>query len=108
MRALVFNPTIPRFLVTKALGTVSRAAVMARTSALQFREIPEPPLPGGEWVRIGVRLGGICGSDLQTIRLETSPAMSALTSVPFVLGQANVGEVLEAGRAVLALRAGHG
>src|SRR5438132_107738 len=100
MRALVFNPTIPRFLVTKALGTVSRAAVMARTSALQFREIPEPPLPGDEWVRIGVRLGGICGSDLHTIRLETSPAMSALTSFPFVLGHENVGAVLEAGRAV--------
>ena len=106
MRALAFNPTIPRFLVTKALGTVSRAAVWARTSALQFREIPEPPLPGDEWVRIGVRLGGICGSDLHTIRLETSPAMSALTSFPFVLGHENVGEVLEAGRAVLALRPG--
>ena len=106
MRALVFNPTIPRFLVTKALGTVSRAAVMARTSALQFREIPEPPLPGDEWVRIGVRLGGICGSDLHTIRLETSPAMSALTSFPFVLGHENVGAVLEAGRAVPTLRPG--
>src|SRR5256884_9541270 len=73
MRALVFNPTIPRFLVTKALGTVSRAAVWARTSGLQFREIPEPPLPGDEWVGIGARLGGICGSARHTIRLEPSP-----------------------------------
>lgn len=106
MKALVFNPTIPRFLATKVLSRVSPAAVWARTSPLQLRELPEPSLPGDEWVRVGVRLGGICGSDLHTIRLETSPAMSALTSFPFVPGHENVVDVLEAGKGVPDVRPG--
>jgi len=106
MKALVFNPTIPRFLATKALSRVSRAAVWGPTSPLQYRDIAEPPLPGEDWVRVGVRLGGICGSDLHTIHLDTSPAMSALTSFPFVLGHENAGTVLEVGRGVPALRPG--
>ncbi|HET6780464.1 MAG TPA: alcohol dehydrogenase catalytic domain-containing protein [bacterium] len=69
-------------------------------------DIPEPPLPRGDWVRVQVRLGGICGSDLHTIHLETSPALSALTSFPFVLGHENVGTIAEAGRDVHDLRAG--
>jgi len=67
MKALVFNPTIPRFIATKALGLVNRRAVWGPWAPLQFREVPDPPLPGPDWVRIGVRLGGICGSDLHTI-----------------------------------------
>ena len=106
MKAILFNPTIPRFLVTKVLSAVSRAAVWGPTSPLQYRDIAEPPLPGEDWVRVGVRLGGICGSDLHTIHLDTSPAMSALTSFPFVLGHENAGTVLEVGRGVPALRPG--
>jgi L-iditol 2-dehydrogenase len=97
MKALVFNPTIPRFLATKALGLANRRAVWGPWAPLQFREVPDPPLPGADWVRIGVRLGGICGSDLHTIHLDTSPALSALTSFPFVVGHENVGTILEAG-----------
>ena len=57
MKAILFNPTIPRFLVTKVLSAVSRAAVWGPTSPLQYRDIAEPPLPGEDWVRVGVRLG---------------------------------------------------
>lgn len=106
MRALIFNPTIPRFVVTKTLTAVSRSAVWGPFAPLQYREIPEPALPGQDWVRIGVRMGGICGSDLHTIHLDTSPAMSALTSFPFVLGHENVGTVLETGNAAEGLRVG--
>ncbi len=97
MKALVFNPTIPRFLATKALARVTRRAVWGPWAPLQLREVPDPPLPGADWVRVAVRLGGICGSDLHTIHLDTSPALSALTSFPFVLGHENVGTILEAG-----------
>ncbi len=100
MRALSFNPTIPRFVTTTVLGAVSRTALWGRWSPLQYREVPDPPLPGDDWVRVGVRLGGICGSDLHTIRLDASPALSALTSFPFVLGHENVGTLVEIGRAV--------
>src|SRR2546422_4310177 len=106
MKAILFNPTIPRFLVTKVLSAVSRAAVWGPRWPLQSGDTAEPPLPGDDWVRVGVRLGGICGSDLHTIHLDTSPAMSALTSFPFVLGHENAGTVLEVGRGVPALRPG--
>lgn len=106
MRALVFNPTIPRYLTAKALGKISRQALWGPFAPLQFRDIPDPPLPGEEWVRVGVRLGGICGSDLHTIHLDTSPALSAFTSFPFVMGHENVGTVLETGRAVSGLAVG--
>ena len=78
MKALVFHPTIPRFAITKALSAVNLQALWGSFSPLQYREIPEPPLPGDDWVRVAVRLGGICGSDLHTIHLDASPSISAL------------------------------
>lgn len=98
MRALTFNPTIPRFLATKVLSRLTRGALWGPFSPLQFRELPDPPLPGPDWVRIQVRAGGICGSDLHTVQLDASPALSALTSFPFVPGHENVGVIVEAGR----------
>ncbi len=106
MKALVFNPTIPRFVATKAFSAITRSAVSGPFAPLRYREMAEPALPGEDWIRVRVRLGGICGSDLHTIRLDTSPAMSALTSFPFVLGHENVGTVLEVGRAAAGWQAG--
>ncbi len=106
MRALVFHPTIPRFVVTRALGRLSRQAAWGPWAPLRYRDVPEPPLPGEEWVRVQVRLGGICGSDLHTIQLDSSPALSALTSFPFVMGHENVGTVVEVGRRAHGLAVG--
>jgi threonine dehydrogenase-like Zn-dependent dehydrogenase len=106
MRALVFHPTIPRFVLTRALRAVRRSAAWGPWAPLQYREVAEPPLPGEEWVRVQVRLGGICGSDLHTIQLDSSPALSALTSFPFVLGHENVGTVAEVGRRAEGLSVG--
>lgn len=98
MKALTFDPTIPRFLATRALARLRRDAAWGPFAPLQLREVPEPSLPGPDWVRVEVRLGGICGSDLHTIHLDSSPSLSALTSFPFVLGHENVGTIVEAGR----------
>jgi len=106
LKALVFDPTIPRFAVTKALSILRRNASWGRLSPLKLVDIPEPPLPRGDWVRMQVRLGGICGSDLHTIHLDSSPALSALTSFPFVLGHENVGTIAEAGAGIHDLRPG--
>jgi len=106
VKALVFNPTIPRFLAARILGTVRREALWGRFAPLQLCEVADPPLPADDWVRVAVRLGGICGSDLHTIHLEASPVLSALTSFPFVLGHENVGTVAEVGRGIGDLRAG--
>ncbi len=106
MKALVFNPTIPRFVATKALSAVVRSAVWGPLAPLQYRDIPEPPLPADDWVRVGVRLGGICGTDLQFIHLEASLSLTPLSSFPMVLGHENVGTIVEVGRAVTGLREG--
>ena len=106
MKALTFHPTIPRFVATKLLGLVRREAGWGRLAPLQYREIPDPPLPAGDWVRVAVRLGGICGSDLHMIQLHGSPALSALTSFPFVVGHENVGTIAELGPKVGDLHVG--
>lgn len=106
MKALTFHPTIPRFVATKFLGTLRREALWGRFAPLQLRDIPDPRLPADDWVRVAVRLGGICGSDLHTIQLDASPALSALTSFPFVLGHENVGTIAEVGGGVRDLRPG--
>ncbi len=106
MQALTFNPTIPRFVAAKVLSTVRRRAYWGKFSPLQYREVANPPLPGEDWVRVQVRLGGICGSDLHTIQLDASPAISALTSFPFVLGHENVGTLVDIGSAVRGLTIG--
>ncbi len=108
MRALVFNFSIPRWIVAKALGTVHPSAFHGRFSLLGYREIPEPSLPGGDWVKVRVRLGGICGSDLDVIHLHSDPrqAVSPFASFPFVVGHENVGTIVETGPAVAGLAIG--
>lgn len=100
MKALVFDPTIPRYLATKALLAVSPAALTGPLAPLQFKHVPDPPLPGDDWVRVRVTLGGVCGSDLSTIHLHGSPAASVFTSFPCVLGHENVGTIVEVGQGV--------
>ena len=106
MQALVFDPTLPRFAITTVLRSITRSALWGRFGALKLRDVPEPPLWGDDWVRVETRLGGICGSDLHTIHLDASPALSALSSFPFVLGHENVGRIAEVGAGVHDLAVG--
>jgi len=100
MKAVQLVESIPRYLLTKAVGTAYRPTFWCPLSMLQYREVPEPALPGPEWVKVKTRHGGICGSDLHTIFLEDSPALSAFVSFPFTLGHENVGVIAEVGPSV--------
>lgn len=65
-------------------------------------DVPEPDLPGPEWARIGVVVGGICGSDLHLFTHNTgpSPTLTGLGGAfPFALGHEIAGRVMEAGPA---------
>ncbi|MDI7275257.1 MAG: alcohol dehydrogenase catalytic domain-containing protein, partial [Anaerolineae bacterium] len=106
MRALQISDSVPRYLLTKVLGRVYRPAHWGPFGLLQCREVPEPALPGPQWVKVRTRLGGICGSDLHSILLGDSPALSALTSFPFTLGHENVGVVAEVGPEVEGFQVG--
>lgn len=106
MRALLFNPTIPRFAATRLSAAFSRRALWGRLSPLQYTRVPDPPLPAADWVRVATRLGGICGSDLSMLHLHTSMVTSAYTSFPFVPGHESVGVIAEVGAEVTDLRVG--
>lgn len=97
MKAVVVDVTIPRYLVTRAAGHLWQQAFLSPLSPIRLSDIPEPRLPGPEWVKVRVRLGGVCGSDLHLVRLETSPSASVYASMPFVIGHENVATVVEAG-----------
>jgi len=106
MKAIQFDFTLPRYALGMAVGKVMSRALWSGLSCTRYLEIPEPDLPGDEWVRIRTLYGGICGSDLGTIRLNTSPYFSPLTSFPYVLGHEGIGHVVEVGSAVDDFRPG--
>jgi L-iditol 2-dehydrogenase len=93
MQALQFVESVPRFAATMALGRVSTRAHWGRLACLRLVDMPEPALPGPDWVRINTRYGGICGTDLSTILQKNSMALYPYTSLPFTLGHENTGRV---------------
>ncbi len=100
MKAIRYSKSILRYLVMRYLGKRWRGLYTSSFSSTRLVEIPEPPLPTPEWVKIKTRLSGICGSDLATITAKGSPYFSPFTSSPFVLGHEIVGEIDEVGSAV--------
>jgi len=98
--ALQIDNSIPRYIIAQVLGRLVPAVYWSGLGLLRYREIPEPPLLGPDWVRIKTRYGGICGSDLNVITLHDSPTTSAYASFPFTLGHENVGTIAELGSAV--------
>ena len=100
MRAVTFAVSVPGFLLGRSLGRVSTAAVFGPLSRLRMRQIPDPVLPGPEWVRLRVLYGGICGTDLGTLRFSASPALEPFGSFPAVLGHEILGTVDAVGEAV--------
>jgi threonine dehydrogenase-like Zn-dependent dehydrogenase len=106
MKAVVFNGAIARYLATRAVGAVSKSALMGRGRCMELTEVPPPALPGDRWVRIATRMGGICGSDVSLVTLSMSPSTSPFSSFPFVVGHENVGTVIETGSRVTRVSAG--
>lgn len=106
MKAIQFTESIPRYLLTKAAGWAYKPAFWGPQSVLRYRQVPRPPLPGPGWVRVKTRYGGICGSDVGSICLKSSLALSAYLSFPFTLGHESVGVVEETGPEVEGFSAG--
>lgn len=91
MLALTFDRSLPRFAAVRAAG--GRASVATGPlSLISFGEVPEPPLPAGDWVRVSPLVAGICGSDLAAVSGHASFYLDALTSYPFVPGHEVVGD----------------
>lgn len=106
MRTLVVDVSAARIVLTRFLGRISRAAYFAPTSPLRLLQLPDPPLPAANWVRVRNRLCGICGSDLHQLFLDSALDIAPL-ALPahrrIFLGHEMVGEVVEAGDKVTEL-----
>lgn len=109
MRTMYLDVSVPRILLTRLLGRVSRSAYFAPTSPLHLSTLPDPPLPAPDWVRVRNCLCGICGSDLHQLFLDMSldVAPVALPSHKrMYLGHEMIGEVIQVGSAVTDFKIG--
>ena len=101
LKELKFDYTLPRYAFSKVAGKFMLSQYWnSKFSCLRFGEGPEPKLPNENWVKVKVKLGGICGSDLNLIFLHDSPAISSFASFPFTIGHEIVGEITELGAQV--------
>ena len=100
MKAIRFNVTIPRYVIGKAAEKIYPPLLWSGVSCLSYKDVPEPELPGPEWVKIDPRLAGICGTDMSTIMLHTSLYYEPFSSSPFTLGHELVGTISEVGPGV--------
>ncbi|MCW5875333.1 MAG: alcohol dehydrogenase catalytic domain-containing protein [Anaerolineales bacterium] len=106
MQAVQFTFSYPRYGLGLALGGIAPGLLWSGLSCTVLRELPPPALPGPDWARVATRLGGICGTDLGTIYLKTSPYFSPYSAFPFTFGHENVGLISELGSAVSGFKAG--
>ncbi|WP_242281023.1 alcohol dehydrogenase catalytic domain-containing protein [Bacillus cereus group sp. BfR-BA-01347] len=98
MKALQFDYQLPRYIFSKLTGKLIPSVYWnSRLSCLKFHEGTEPNLPDDHWVKVKVKYGGICGSDLNLLFLNDSPATSPFVSFPFTIGHEIVGEIAEVG-----------
>lgn len=97
MRAVVFDLSIAKYALAKALGKRIPSLYYGRPSCLQLRDVPEPSLRGPDWAKVRVEACGFCGSDLSTILFKMSPSMSPFSSFPSVLGHEIFGRLTEVG-----------
>jgi threonine dehydrogenase-like Zn-dependent dehydrogenase len=108
MQALVFENSLPRQIATMVLARFTPRAFVGPLAPMQLRETPDPPLCAPDWVVLGTRLCGLCGSDYKQVFLNGSydNPMTALISFPQVLGHEVVGTVLRVGPEVKERRVG--
>ena len=97
MKGVTFNVSIPHFLLAKTAGRISDSALYGLLSGVKMSDLPEPQLPGPDWVEIEVVAGGICGSDISNLTYSASPAMEPFGSFPAVLGHEILGRVKSVG-----------
>jgi threonine dehydrogenase-like Zn-dependent dehydrogenase len=108
VQALVYEKSFPRIAATRVLAALSRRAFVGPLAPMRLREVPEPALPADDWLVLGTRLCGICGSDAKQVFLNggIDNPMTSLVSFPQVLGHEVVGTVERVGPAVRTRRPG--
>lgn len=109
MRAFYVDKHIPRILLTKTLAPLWPGFVWTPLSSARVTDLPDPPLPGPDWVRVKNQCCGICASDLSLLFVRANPSVapSALPGLSrFWLGHEVVSSVTEVGPAVTRFNVG--
>ncbi len=99
MKALTFRFNLARLAAAKMLGSVRKDFYLSRMGPVSYREIPEPTLPGPDWLLLQTTFCGICGSDLKQVFLDGARdnPLTSFISFPHVMGHEIVGRVAEVG-----------
>lgn len=109
MRTLYVEKNIPRMLAVKVLRPAWPGVVFSPISPARMVDLPEPPLPGPNGVRVRNRVCGICATDLSLFHVDADPAIGP-AALPgnsrFFLGHEVVSEVVEVARNVKRLHTG--
>ncbi len=112
MKTIYFDKDIPRVLATKGAARfkATRGLLFTGINAVKYaKDIPDPPLPADNWVRVKNIACGLCGTDVSFFKATTG-TNSALEPIPAskktFLGHENVGVVVEAGPAVTQVQVG--
>ncbi|MFI5398335.1 MAG: hypothetical protein ACHQ9S_22590 [Candidatus Binatia bacterium] len=67
MKALQFRMSVPRIVLARALGALSRNAFTSPIGPVQLEEIPDAQVRGDRWVVLRPALTGVCGSDQKQV-----------------------------------------
>ncbi len=102
MRAITFDISPMRWAMSKLIGRAYQGIYLSRLGGLRLIETDIPKLPNGDWVLCKTRIGGICGTDLNTIFMNQHPAsmIQSFVSFPMMLGHENVATIVEVGSSV--------
>lgn len=109
MQTIYVEKIIPRVLATKLFARYWPDFVWTPFSSARFATLPDPPLPGPDWIRVKNRICGICASDLHLLFVHADPSV-APAALPgnqrLYLGHEVVSTVVEAGPAVARFKVG--
>jgi threonine dehydrogenase-like Zn-dependent dehydrogenase len=95
VEALLFRHEVGRYLVSRFLFQYAPALWSTRVAPLDRVVLPRPSSGAPGWVRLRVRLSGICGTDLSMVTGRDSLYLEPEATYPFVPGHEIVGEVTE-------------
>lgn len=109
MQTIYVDKNIPRVLATKLIAPYWPDFAWTPLSSARAETLPDPPLPGPNWLRVRNRLCGICASDLHLLFVHADPSV-APAALPgnqrFYLGHEVVSVVTEVGSSVTRFQVG--
>ncbi len=103
MKALYFEGSVPRVALYMAASKFYRYAGITPFSPVTWGEVPEPEIPGDNWLKIKNRACGLCGTDMHFMffNIDTKSFSAATPGIERkFIGHELLGTVTETGKNV--------